>query len=60
MIKLKRMRRAGHVERMGEKGMCRGYWWETKKERDHLEDQDVGGWTIIKWILDRMDWYGLD
>jgi hypothetical protein len=20
-----------------------------------LEDQDVGGWTILKWILDRCD-----
>jgi hypothetical protein len=24
------------------------------------EDQDVGGWTILKWILDRMGWYGLN
>jgi hypothetical protein len=29
------------------------YWWESQKERDHWEDQDVGGWTIIKWILER-------
>jgi hypothetical protein len=21
--------------------------------RDHWEDQDVGGWTILKWILER-------
>jgi hypothetical protein len=21
-----------------------------KPERDHWEDQDVGGWTILKWI----------
>jgi hypothetical protein len=20
------------------------YWWESQKERDHWEDQDVGGW----------------
>jgi hypothetical protein len=25
-----------------------------------LEDQDVGWWIILKWILDRMGWYGLD
>jgi hypothetical protein len=37
-----------------------GYWWESQKERDHLEDQDVGVWTILKWIVDRMGWYGLD
>jgi hypothetical protein len=27
-----------------------GYWWESQKE-----DQDVGGWTIFKWILERLD-----
>jgi hypothetical protein len=30
-----------------------GYRWESQKERDHWEDQDVGGWTILKWILER-------
>jgi hypothetical protein len=35
-----------------------GYWWESQKERDHWEDQDVGGWTILKWTLDKsgVDW----
>jgi hypothetical protein len=28
-----------------------GYWWEIQKERDHWEDQDVGGWAILKWIF---------
>jgi hypothetical protein len=39
-----------------------GYWWEIQKERDHWEDQDVGGWTILKRILGRgdgMDWIDL-
>jgi hypothetical protein len=30
-----------------------GYWWESQKERDHSEDQDVGGWKILIWILER-------
>jgi hypothetical protein len=25
----------------------------NEKERDHWEDQDVGGWTILKLILER-------
>jgi hypothetical protein len=36
-----------------------GYWWERQKERDHWKDQEVGGWTILKWILeiyDGMEW----
>jgi hypothetical protein len=39
-----------------------GYWLESQKERDHWEDQDVGGWTILKCILERwdgMDWIDL-
>jgi hypothetical protein len=30
-----------------------GYWCEYQKERYHWEDEDVGGWTILKWILER-------
>jgi hypothetical protein len=48
MIKSRRMRWAGHVERMGEREMHLGYWLESQKERDHYEDQDVGRWTILK------------
>jgi hypothetical protein len=39
-----------------------GYWWESQKERDHCEDQDADGWTILKRILERKDgmaWIGL-
>jgi hypothetical protein len=53
VIKSRRMRWAGHAAQMGRGGMHIGYWWESQKERDHLEDQDVDGWTILKWILER-------
>jgi hypothetical protein len=53
MIKSRMMRWAGHVVRMGRRGMHIGYWWEIQKKSDHWKDQDVGGWTILKWILER-------
>jgi hypothetical protein len=27
--------------------------FESQMGRDHWEDQDVDGWTILKWILER-------
>jgi hypothetical protein len=38
---------------MGRRGMYIGYWWESQKERDPKEDQDIGGRAILKWILER-------
>jgi hypothetical protein len=38
--------------RMRRRGIHIGYWWESKKERDHLIDQDVGGRIELKWILE--------
>jgi hypothetical protein len=35
MIKSRRMRWAGHVARMGQRGIHIGYWWESQKERDY-------------------------
>jgi hypothetical protein len=43
MINSRRMKWAGHVARMGRRIMHIGYWWESQKEGDHWEDQDVGG-----------------
>jgi hypothetical protein len=37
-----------------------GYWWESQKERDHQEDQDIGEWTILKWIIREIGWDSMD
>jgi hypothetical protein len=34
MIKSRRMRWAGHVARMGRRGMHVEYWWKNQKERE--------------------------
>jgi hypothetical protein len=52
MIKSGRMTWAG-CSTKGRSGMHIGYWCESHKERGRCEDQDVGGWTISKWILER-------
>jgi hypothetical protein len=36
------------------------YWWESPKERDHLEDQGVGGKMGSEWILGRLAWGVVD
>jgi hypothetical protein len=40
--------------------MVIGYWWESQTERDEWEYQDVGGWTISKWILREIGWNGVN
>jgi hypothetical protein len=53
MMKLKKMRWAEYIARMGRREMHIEYLWESQKESDHQEDLDVGGWAILKWILER-------
>jgi hypothetical protein len=53
MIKSRRIRLAGYVARIGRRGMHVGFWWGSQKLKDHWEDQDVGGWRILKWIRER-------
>jgi hypothetical protein len=43
MIKSRRMRRAGHVARMGEKRNAYRILMGKPEEKDNWEDQDVGG-----------------
>jgi hypothetical protein len=37
---------------------CRRFWWESQKERDHLEDQGVSGKMGSEWILGSLAWGG--
>jgi hypothetical protein len=43
---------------MGKRRMHIGYYWESQKERDHYEDQNVG--NIKRDLTEiRIWWYGL-
>jgi hypothetical protein len=53
MTKSRRMRWAGLVARMGEQRNACRILVGSQEERNHWEDQDVGGWTILKYILER-------
>jgi hypothetical protein len=56
MIKSRRIRWAGHVARMGEKRNA------YRILMGMPEGKRPGGWTILKWILERQDavvWIGL-
>jgi len=62
VIKLRRMRWAGHVERVGEERGCIGSWWGNRKEGDHWGDLGLDGWIILGRISRRWDvgiWTGL-
>jgi hypothetical protein len=41
-----------HAWERGER--CTGFWWESPKEKDLLEDQGVDGRTGSKWTLGRL------
>jgi hypothetical protein len=51
IIKSRRMRWTRNVARMGEKRNAVGCWWKNQKERGRYENQDVGVWIILGWIL---------
>jgi hypothetical protein len=51
VIKSRIMRWAEHVACMGRGEMCTGFWWRNLRERNHLEDPDVDGRLILRWIF---------
>ena len=34
------------------------FWWGNLREIDHLEDTDVDGRIMFRWILGKWDWGG--
>jgi hypothetical protein len=55
VIKLRRMRWAGHVARMGDGEACRGFWWGNLRKRDHWGDPGVDGRIILRRIFRKWD-----
>jgi hypothetical protein len=53
MIQSRRTRWARHVERMRRLGTRTGYWWESQRDRDRKKEQYIGGWTLLRWILEK-------
>jgi hypothetical protein len=60
VIKSRRMRWAGHVAHMGKGEVHTSFWWGNVRERDHLEDPDVDGRLILRWIFRNWDVWGMD
>jgi len=51
VIKLRRMRWAGHVACMGERRGVYRVWWGNLMERNHWGDPGVDGRTVYGWIF---------
>jgi hypothetical protein len=53
MINSRRMRKAGHVARIGENRTEYAFWYKYLNGRDHLEDLDVDESIILKCISEK-------
>jgi hypothetical protein len=53
--KSRKVRWVGHSERMGERKLYAGFWWEILRERGYFEDSDVDGNLILRWIFSKWD-----
>jgi len=51
VIKSRRIRRVGHVARMGKGEAYTGFWWGNLREKGHLGDTGVNGKIILRWIF---------
>jgi hypothetical protein len=53
------MRWAGHVACQGDSRNAYKFWWAKLKEREHLEDADIG-MIVLTRLLNRMAGSGMD
>ena len=56
VVKIRRLRQAGHVARMGERRCTYRVWWGDMREGDHLEDPGTSGRITLTWIFQKWDW----
>jgi len=63
VIKLRRMRWAGHVAIWGNGEVHSGFWWGNPRERICLENPSVDGRIILRWNsgngMGNLDWIDL-
>jgi hypothetical protein len=37
--------------RLARRDVHTGFWWESTRERDHLEDVEVNRGILLKWLF---------
>ena len=57
VIKSRRMRWAGYVERVGRREARTGFWCRNLRERDHLKDLGLDG--FLRCGIGGTDWFDL-
>ena len=60
VIKLRRMRWAGHVAGVGDRRGAYRVWWGDLRKRDHLEDPVIDGGNVEIHFQYLGWWHGLD
>jgi hypothetical protein len=55
VIKSRRTKWVGHIARTGERGDVYRFWWGNLREKDHLEDPDIDGRLLLRWIFRKLD-----